>query len=152
MNEFNEINQSQFDAYKAAENKGDFVKKIIMNQGYFRAALICLDLLRHLPKRDKRLALEELGMLIVRNSRGENLMVESVAKERTHNLLIWLQSTTLIDKEWNPTEPYFDTLNKKEQIMSQNIREKLIRIANQYLAAKREAFGGTNWDPLFEVR
>lgn len=148
MNEFNEINQSQFDAYKAAENKGDFVKKIIMNQGYFRAALICLDLLRHLPKRDKRLALEELGMLIVRNSRGENLMVESVAKERTHNLLIWLQSTTLIDKEWNPTEPYFDTLNKKEQIMSQNIREKLIRIANQYLAAKREAFGGHQLGPF----
>ncbi|MDQ0187845.1 MrcB family domain-containing protein [Cytobacillus kochii] len=149
VNEFNQINISQFDAYKTAENKTDFIKKIIINQGYFRVALICLDLLRNLSKKDKRLTLEELGMLIVRNSRGDNLMVESVAKERTHNLLIWLQSTSLIDEEWNPAEYYFfDTLNKKEQIMSHNLPEKLIRIANQYLAAKTEAFGGHQLGPF----
>lgn len=96
--------KAKFDVYKEAEDKADFVKKIIINQGYFRVALIYLDLLRHLPKKDKRMAFEELGMLIVRNSRDDNLMVESVARERTHNLLRWLQSTSLIDEEWKPAE------------------------------------------------
>ncbi|MCS0823914.1 DUF3578 domain-containing protein [Cytobacillus firmus] len=148
VNEFNEINKSQFEAYKNAEDKEGFLKKISINQGYFRIALICLDLLRNLPKRDKKIALEELGMLIVRNSRGENLMVESVAKERTHNLLMWLQSTNLINNNWNSTENFFDTLNTKEQVMSSNLREKLIRIMNQYPSAKREPFGGHSLGPF----
>ncbi|MGY6211455.1 MrcB family domain-containing protein [Cytobacillus firmus] len=148
VNEFNEMNISQFEAYKNAGDQAGFIKRIIINQGYFRVALICLDLLRILPKRDKKIALEELGMLIVRNSRGDNLMVESVAKERTHNLLMWLQNTNLIDNNWNPTESFFDTLNTKEQVMSSNLREKLIRIMNQYLAAKREPFGGHQLGPF----
>lgn len=148
VNEFNEINKSQFEAYKDVEDRDAFIKRIIINQGYFRVALICLDLLRKLPKSDKKIALEELGMLIVRNSRGENLMVESVAKERTHNLLMWLQSTNLIDNNWNPTENYFDTLNNKEQVMSSNLKEKLIKIMNQYLASKREPFGGHSLGPF----
>lgn len=142
VNEFNEMNISQFEAYKDAEDKEGFIKRIIINQGYFRVALICLDLIRKLPKREKKIALEELGMIIVRNSRGENLMVESVAKERTHNLLMWLQSTNLIDNNWNSTENYFDTLQNKEQVMYSHLREKLIKIMNQYLSAKREPFGG----------
>lgn len=148
VNDFNEMNKSQFETYKDAEDKEGFFKRIIINQGYFRVALICLDLLRKLPKRDKKIALEELGMLIVRNSRGENLMVESVAKERTHNLLMWLQSTNLIDNNWNPTENYFDTLINKEQVMSSNLRDKLIKIMNQYLPAKREPFGGHSLGPF----
>ncbi|MCM3392584.1 MrcB family domain-containing protein [Cytobacillus oceanisediminis] len=148
VNEFNEINKSQFEDYKDVEDKDDFIKRIIINQGYFRVALICLDLLRNLPQRDKKIALEELGMLIVRNSRGENLMVESVAKERTHNLLMWLQSTNLIDNNWNPTENYFDTLQNKEQVMSSHLREKLIKIMNQYLPSKREPFGGHQLGPF----
>ncbi|OXT15822.1 restriction endonuclease [Bacillus sp. OG2] len=148
VNEFNENNKSQFEAYQIAEDKDGFIKRIIMNQGYFRVALISLDLLRNLPKRDKKAALEELGMLIVRNSRGDNLMVESVAKERTNNLLMWLQSTYLIDNNWNPTENYFDTLNSKEQVMSSNLREMLLEITNQYLSAKREPIGGHPLGPF----
>ncbi len=148
VNEFNEMNISQLEAYKVAEDKDSFIRKIIINQGYFRVALMCLDLLKKLPKRDKKVALEELGMLIVRNSRGENLMVESVAKERTHNLLIWFQSTNLIDNNWNPTENYFDTLQYKEKVMSSHVREKLKKIMNQYLSAKREPFGGHHLGPF----
>lgn len=148
VNEFNEMNISQIEAYKDTDDKEGFIKRRIINQGYFRVALICLDLLRNLSKRDKKIALEELGMLIVRNSRGDNLMVESVAKERTNNLLMWLQSTNLIDNNWNPTDNFFETLNIKEQVMSSNLREKLIRIMNQYLSVKREPFGGHSLGPF----
>lgn len=82
VNEFNEISKSQFEAYNEVEDKDGFIKNIITNQGYLRVTLICLDLLRKIPKRDKQIAIAELGMLIVRNSRGENLE----AKERSHNL------------------------------------------------------------------
>lgn len=36
VNEFNEMNISQFEAYKDAEDKDSFIRKIIINQGYFR--------------------------------------------------------------------------------------------------------------------
>lgn len=88
INEFNELNQFQFDEYIRSENKDHYIKRILLNLGYFRVILICLDLLRSFSKTEKRVALEELGMLIVRNSRGDNLMVESVAKERTNYLQV----------------------------------------------------------------
>ncbi|MEO2075903.1 MAG: DUF3578 domain-containing protein [Bacillus sp. (in: firmicutes)] len=142
INEFNETNQYQINEYSAAENKEEYIKRILLNLGYFRIAMICLDLLKELSKKDKKLALEELGMLIVRNSRGDNLMVESVAKERTNNLLLWLENTNLIDHDWLPTENYFDTLSNKENVSMSDIRNSLLKVMNEYLSAKREGFGG----------
>lgn len=142
VNEFNEVNKPLLETYINANNKDTFIGELLLEHGYFRLALSCLDLLRELTKNEKRLALEELGMLIVRNSRGENLMVESVAKERTHNLIIWLESTGLIDQEWRPIENYFNTFQTREKEMSSNIKANFLRIMNEYLPAKREGFGG----------
>ncbi|TCN26314.1 MrcB family domain-containing protein [Mesobacillus foraminis] len=142
IDEFNEINTPLLDTYTQAANKDQLIKGILLNLGYFRVSLICLDLLRDYPKKEKKLAVEELGMLIVRNSRGDNLMVESVAKERTHNLFMWLESTGLIDAEGNPTESFFETLDKKEQLMTSNIRNSLLKVMEEYLGAKRESLGG----------
>jgi hypothetical protein len=80
-------------------------------------------------------------MLIVRNSRGDNLMVESVAKERTNYLLLWLENTALIDTNWIPSENFFDTLSTKEQVMVSDIRSSLLKVMNEYPGAKREGFG-----------
>jgi hypothetical protein len=141
INEFNEANQFQLTEYINVKNKDQYIKRILLNLGYFRVILICLDLLRDYSKSEKKVALEELGMLIVRNSRGDNLMVESVAKERTNYLLLWLENTQLIDKDWIPTENFFDTLSTKEQVMVSDIRGSLLKVMNEYLGAKREGFG-----------
>jgi hypothetical protein len=140
IDENNEINSSQFNLYKSAKDKDEYIKRILIKIGYFRVALITLDLIRDLPKREKKTALEQLGMLCVRNSRSDNLMVESVAKERTHNLLMWLKNTKLIDQEWNPTEQFFSTLNKRESNMETNIRESLLKVRREYLDSKTEPF------------
>ncbi|MGG2028727.1 DUF3578 domain-containing protein [Gottfriedia sp. S16(2024)] len=142
IDEFNEVNKTQMFGYIEAEDKDEFIKKILLNQGYFRISLIYLDLLNDLPKKEKKNALEELGMLTVYNSKGDNLMVESVAKERTHNLLMWLEKTKLIDQNWCTTENFFETLTAKENVMNTNIRGSLIKVMNEYLAAKSEGSGG----------
>lgn len=142
INEFNESNQFQLKEYVESEHEDQYIERILLHLGYFRMVLICLDLLRNYSKSDKKAALEELGMLIVRNSRGDNLMVESVSKERTGYLLKWLEHTRLIDIEWTPTEPFFDTLSIKEQKMASDIRSNLLKVMSTYLEAKRESFGG----------
>lgn len=114
INSSNEVNKSLLDKYSQADDKDNFIKSILKNIGYFKVVLVCLDLIRGLPKNDKRILLEELGMFIVRNSKGENLMFESVAKERTHNLLKWLEETHLIDQYLNPNESFFDILNPND--------------------------------------
>ncbi|MBM7655242.1 MrcB family domain-containing protein [Neobacillus cucumis] len=142
INEFNEVNQFQLDEYINGENKDLYIKRILLNLGYFRIALICLDLLQNFSKREKKTALEELGMLIVRNSRGDNLMVESVAKERTNNLFMWLENTQMIDHEWLPTEDFFETYSTKEHVIMSDTRSSLLKVMEEYLDAKREGFGG----------
>jgi hypothetical protein len=141
INEFNEPNIYILNEYVKAENKDDFLKSILINRGYFIVALISLDLLRDFSKNEKKAALEELGMHIVYNSTGDNLMVETVAKKRTHNVIMWLENTQLIDQDWIPTENYFDTLSTKEQVMVSDIRDSLLKVMNEYPGAKREGFG-----------
>lgn len=142
LNEFNEENISLLQAYAKAEDQDYFIGKILRNVGYFKVILMCLEILRSLPKKEIKKILEELAMLIVRNPKEGNLMKESVAKRRTHNLLIWLESTGLIDQEWRPIENYFNTFQTREKEMSSNINANFLRIMNEYLPAKREAFGG----------
>lgn len=127
--------------YGVADNKDQFIAKLLLKNEYFRVVLFCLELLKEFSKNEKKRILVQLGMLIVKNSRGDNLMVQGVAEDRTHNLLKWLENTNLIDEEWRPTENYFDVLKQKEPIMS-NIRGTLLRIMNDYLTARREDFGG----------
>ncbi|MBS4193214.1 DUF3578 domain-containing protein [Bacillus sp. FJAT-49705] len=142
VNEFKEVNMFQLEEYSESSNKDDYIKNILPKLQYINMVLICLDLLRELSEEEKRAAIVELGMLIVRNSRGSNLMVESVAKERTYNLLKWLETTKLIDEKWSPVESYFETQSQREQDMTSKIKDSLLRIMNEYIDAKREPFGG----------
>ena len=132
--------KSLLNQYIQSENKQLFLKELIEKKEYFQIALFILDIVRDLPKSEKRDILEEIGMLIVQNSQGENLMVESVAKERTLNLLKWLEYVSLIDHNWVPTDS--SGFNTKEKEMDSNLRDHLLRIMHEYVNAKTESFGG----------
>ncbi|WP_327923402.1 MULTISPECIES: hypothetical protein [Bacillus cereus group] len=61
-------------------------------------------MLEKCSKDEKKEALVDLGMTIVRNSVGNNLMVESVARKRTNNLLDWFERVVLINDDWIPVK------------------------------------------------
>jgi hypothetical protein len=79
-------------------------------------------------------------------------MVESVAKERTNYLLVWLENTELLDQDWIPSKNFFDTLSTKEQVMVSDIRGSLLKVMNQYLVARREALVAIRLDRLFIIQ
>jgi hypothetical protein len=142
LNETHEINTNLLNEYIQVEDKDGLIRQLILEHEYFRIALFVLDILKNYSKSQKKEALMELGMTIVRNSRGENLMVESVAKERTHNLLMWLEHVGLINDEWVPVEQYSKAISEKEDNMNSNLRKGFLTVMNEYLEAKRESFAG----------
>ena len=121
VDEHNSVNETLFNEYIHSKDRLHFLRGLIKSQDYFQMALSVLDIIRDLPKQEKRSILEEIGMLIVQNSQGENLMVESVAKERTLNLLKWLEQVKLIDENWIPVESY--ETKKQEKTMESKLRE-----------------------------
>lgn len=139
LNETNELNEPLIEKYIKSENKYEFIQKLIINQRYFYDILICLDLLKDFHQKEKTRVLEEIGKLLVRNSTGDNLMVDSVAKKRTHNLLIWLEMTNLIDDQWNPKKSFCFQNGEKELIMVDGIRQGLLKVMNKYVNAKKES-------------
>ncbi|WP_057913858.1 MrcB family domain-containing protein [Peribacillus muralis] len=135
INEENKISQTHMSEYLNSKNKKQFLKKLVLVQDYFQIALECLSIMKRCSKVEKRTALIEIGMLIVRNSQGENLMLESVAKKRTNNLLSWLENLQLVDQNWIP-------INKELQKMDSKLREYFLKISSEYLTAKSGGFGG----------
>ncbi|PEZ09163.1 restriction endonuclease [Bacillus sp. AFS018417] len=142
LNEAHEINTTLLNEYIQSNNKDMFIRSLILKHEYFRISLCILELLSSYSKPQKKETLVDLGMTIVRNSRGDNLMVESVAKERTHNLLMWFEKVGLINDEWIPAEQYVKANNEKEDNMNSNLRKKFLTVMNEYLEAKREGFAG----------
>ncbi|MFD0769827.1 MrcB family domain-containing protein [Bacillus sp. CGMCC 1.60114] len=142
LNEAHEINTTLLNEYIQSNAKDSFIRSLILKHEYFQTALFILDLLRGYSKPQKKEALVDLGMTIVRNSRGDNLMVESVAKERTHNLLMWFEKVGLINDEWIPVEQYVKENREKEDNMNSSLRKKFLTVMNEYLEAKREGFAG----------
>ncbi|MCI0766009.1 DUF3578 domain-containing protein [Bacillus sp. TL12] len=142
LNDDHEIHTPLLNEYIESKNKDAFIRNLILKQEYFQIALFILDLLRSYSNPEKKEALVNLGMTIVRNSRGDNLMVESVAKERTHNLLMWLEKVGLINDEWILVEQYLTENSEKGGSMSSNLREGFLKIMQEYLGAKRESSGG----------
>ena len=104
LNESHEMNQLLLNEYVQSEDKNAYIAQLVLRQEYFRHALFVLGLLEKYSKDEKKEALVGLGMTIVRNSLGDTLMVESVAKRRTGNLLDWLEQVGLINGEWIPVE------------------------------------------------
>ncbi|OIU73170.1 MrcB family domain-containing protein [Rossellomorea aquimaris] len=133
-------NEELINKYIKSSNKIELLREQILHKQYFRIALETLDLLEDHTPNEKKRALIELGKLIVRNSLGDNLMVDSVAKERSTNLLKWLQYVNLINEEYTPNIQV-NTL-KEHHMVNTSIREKLLYIMNNYVSAKAQPFGG----------
>ena len=142
LNESHEMNQLLLNEYVQSEDKNAYIAQLVLKQEYFRHALFILGLLEKYSKGDKKEALVDLGMTIVRNSLGDNLMVESVAKRRTGNLLDWLEQVGLINDEWIPVEQYAKDDGEKGGSMNSNLREKFLTVMNEYLQARTERFAG----------
>ncbi|EMY8535889.1 MrcB family domain-containing protein [Bacillus paranthracis] len=142
LNESHEMNQLLLNEYVQSEDKNAYIAQLVLRQEYFRHALFILGLLEKYSKGDKKEALVDLGMTIVRNSLGDNLMVESVAKRRTGNLLDWLEQVGLINGEWIPVEQYIKDNGEKGGSMDSNLREKFLTVLNEYLQARTERFAG----------
>ncbi|MDE5414176.1 AAA family ATPase [Alkalihalobacillus sp. MEB203] len=101
----NKKNVDLIKKYKEDVNRNDIFKEQILKVEFFTITLILLDLLRDLSTKEKKHALLEISMLIVRNSQGDNLMLESVAVKRTNNVINWLQEVHLIDESYVPIFP-----------------------------------------------
>ncbi|PFQ44842.1 restriction endonuclease [Bacillus cereus] len=142
LNESHEMNQLLLSECVQSEDKKNYMAQLVLKQEYFRHALFVLGLLEKYSKDEKKAALVDFGMTIVRNSLGDNLMVESVAKRRTGNLLDWLEQVGLINDEWTPTEQYIKKSEKKGGNMSSSLREGFLKIMKEYLDAKTEKFAG----------
>ncbi|ENQ3110432.1 DUF3578 domain-containing protein [Bacillus cereus] len=142
LNESHEMNQLLLNEYVQSEDKNAYIAQLVLRQEYFRHALFVLGLLEKYSKDEKKEALVDLGMTIVRNSLGDNLMVESVAKRRTGNLLDWLEQVGLINGEWIPVEQYAKDDGEKGGSMDSNLREKFLTVLNEYLQARTERFAG----------
>ncbi|HDX9630390.1 TPA: DUF3578 domain-containing protein [Bacillus cereus] len=142
LNESHEMNQLLLNEYVQSEDKNSYMAQLILKQEYFRHVLFVLELLEKYSKDEKKEALVDLAMTIVRNSLGDNLMVESVAKRRTGNLLDWLEQVGLINGEWIPVEQYAKDDGEKGGSMDSNLREKFLTVLNEYLQARTERFAG----------
>lgn len=142
LNESHEMNQLLLNEYVQSEDKKNYMAQLVLKQEYFRHVLFVLGLLEKYSKDEKKEALVGLGMTIVRNSLGDNLMVESVAKRRTGNLLDWLEQVGLINGEWIPVERYVKDDGEKGGSMNSNLREKFLTVMNEYLQARTERFAG----------
>ncbi|SCB99177.1 MrcB family domain-containing protein [Bacillus mycoides] len=142
LNGSHEMNQLLLNEYVQSEDKNAFIAQLVLKQEYFRHALFVLGVLENYSKDEKKEALVDLGMTIVRNSLGDNLMVESVAKRRTNNLLDWLEQVGLVNDEWIPDERYVKDDGEKGGSMNSNLREKFLMVMNEYLKARTERFAG----------
>ncbi|PGS96643.1 restriction endonuclease [Bacillus anthracis] len=142
LNGSHEMNQLLLREYVQSEDKKNYMAQLVLKQEYFRHALFVLGLLEKYLKDEKKAALVDFGMTIVRNSLGDNLMVESVAKRRTNNLLDWLEQVGLINDEWIPVEQYVKGDGEKGGSMNSNLREKFLTVMNEYLQARTERFAG----------
>lgn len=142
LNESHEMNKLLLNEYVQSEDKNVYIVQLVLKQEYFRHALFVLGVLENYSKDEKKEALVDLGMAIVRNSLGDNLMVELVAKRRTNNLLDWLEQVGLVNSEWIPSEQYIKKDGEKGGSMNSNLREKFLMVMNEYLQARTERFAG----------
>ncbi|GGE54738.1 hypothetical protein JOC93_000132 [Priestia taiwanensis] len=68
----NEVNEMFIANYRQATDKVREIQQCLLDQDYFRISLYILDLLQNYSKSEKKEILLNIGMSIVRNSRGDN--------------------------------------------------------------------------------
>ncbi|XIH35412.1 hypothetical protein C1N70_14315 [Cytobacillus firmus] len=103
-----QIQQSILNGYIDAVNKNEYLSKLMLHHPYFLVIYQTLSLLKGINKTDKLSLLSEIGMIIVRNSKGSNLMEPSVSQYRTRNILNWLRETGLVNEEWDVLDDKLD--------------------------------------------
>ncbi|WP_436371775.1 AAA family ATPase [Cytobacillus sp. BC1816] len=103
-----QIQQSILNGYIDAVNKNEYLSKLMLHHPYFLVIYQTLSLLKGINKTDKLSLLSEIGMIIVRNSKGSNLMEPSVSQYRTRNILNWLRETDLVNEEWDVLDDKLD--------------------------------------------
>jgi MoxR-like ATPase len=121
------LNADLIDEYRSERSKSEILKKQIKKNPYFCIILNLLSSSSDLEKIYKFQAIKELGMLIVKNSNGDNFMRESVADARSKYMLSWMQDVDLLDEELNVR-------------MEESIRPLFIKIMKEYSKAKTEDF------------
>jgi MoxR-like ATPase len=132
--------EALFNRYNEAVDKEEVIRDAMLNKEYFRICLALLKILGGESPATKKELLVEVGRLIVYNSQGENLMRESVANERIHYTLKWLEHVHLIDENW---DPLIEIDEHKEHVMvNNNLRNPFIHIMNNYLEARTQSFAG----------
>ncbi|MED1410376.1 MULTISPECIES: MrcB family domain-containing protein [Bacillus] len=137
LNESHEMNKLLLNEYVQSKDKKTYMAQLVLKQDYFCHALFVLGLLEKYSKDEKKKALVDLGMTIVRNSVGNNLMLESVARKRTNNLLDWFERVGLINDEWIPVEQDVKDDGEKGGSMNSNLREGFLMVMDGYLDAKK---------------
>ncbi|MFA8437685.1 MrcB family domain-containing protein [Pueribacillus sp. YX66] len=129
LNEDYQKNHMILQEYSTSPDKTKYLRELMLKSPYLSMVFELLKYLKAYSLSEKRQLLIEVGRTVVYNSRGDNLMVESVASERTRNLLTWFKNVGLIDEKGDPIE------------LGQ-IRDLFIKIMNTYLDAKRDPFSG----------
>ncbi|MED1603287.1 MrcB family domain-containing protein [Alkalihalophilus marmarensis] len=110
---------------------------LIYKQQYFKTLLFVLENLGNESKYDKRSILINLGMKIVRNSVGENLMKQSVAERRTSIILTTFQHLNIIDENYVVKNSF----NKEHLPMPSNLSALFKKVLNEYLTSRQQPFG-----------
>ncbi|MDV2686489.1 DUF3578 domain-containing protein [Alkalihalophilus lindianensis] len=129
-----------FQQYKEAADKKLFLRNLLLKNEYFNDTLQVLQLLKVENPREKRKILLEIAMLIVRNSKGTNLMVASVGTDRIRYLVNWLEYTNLVDSNLSPID--YNPNVKEPTTVQTNLYSLFKKIMNEYLTSRQQPFGG----------
>ncbi len=127
LSENYQVNNEMIKKYTEIDNKFEFLANQIKQQPYLNVMIDLLDVINEFSKAEKHSLLSKVGMLIVKNSLGENLMEESVAKYRSRNILNWFMETGIVDEEW-------------KLVMDGKLRKYLLKIMNEYIEARQGPF------------
>ncbi|MEH7885135.1 hypothetical protein V7654_12540 [Bacillus sp. JJ1609] len=144
LNEEYHIQHHILQEYLEIDNKTEYLSKRVLLHPYFSVIYQLLSLLNGVSKSEKFALLTEIGMVIVRNSMGSNLMVPSVSQYRTRNILNWFKETGLVDEEWNVLDNNKLDVRYTLTPSASLIREEPLKITiidlvnhiNQYVASK----------------
>lgn len=122
-----EVDTGVMDQYRETEDQTKFIVERVQRHPYLSIVYSLLLYIPDLSRAEKLTFLSDIGRQIVKNSLGENQMVESVAEYRTRNILNWFKDLGMVNEEW-------------DIVMEEKLRPKLIKVMNEYLDARQGPF------------
>jgi hypothetical protein len=136
------VKENMLKNYMDTVNKQEFLRERIKHHEYFSVIINLLPLIDDLKKNEKLTFLTNVGMLLVRNSKGTNLMTASVSEYRTRNILNWFKDTGLVDEEWNvlKEEPLYQSKPNANTVIEDSLKllpiKEIITHIDKYIASK----------------